>query len=76
MERTLKLIHSVSPFAAGVTDGLHHQTIGQANLLGSGAERTAEGLHLLGAENWATVDLIQTTFTKLLIPILTSWTIP
>lgn len=51
----LKPIDDLSPVLAGFIDGVHHNTIGQAEKLGGGVKRTAEGLHLTGSEDFQNV---------------------
>lgn len=70
---TLRSINDLSPILAGVVDGLHHQTIGRAERLANGLERTSEGLRLsgqeafqqVGDENWAIYEFASTTFERL-----------
>lgn len=70
----LNRVDAVSPPLAGVIDGIHHQTIRQAELVGSGVARTAEGLgangqetfQTVGAENYAVYDFLNVNVTKLI----------
>ncbi|MGH1471108.1 MAG: hypothetical protein ACRBCS_07930 [Cellvibrionaceae bacterium] len=62
----LNYADAVSPFASGVIDGIHHQTIRQGEVLGSGVERTAEGLGASGIVGVQTVGGETTLFTLLL----------
>ena len=74
----------VSPVAAGVAAGVEHQTLHQANLVGSGAVRTAEGLHLaggeafgsVGAENAALFNLVRISSRQLLNAELSTFNNP
>lgn len=51
----LKSLDNISPVLAGAVDGMHRQTIGQAERLGGGVKRTAEGLHIAGQENFRNI---------------------
>jgi len=51
----LKPIDDSSPLLAGIIDGVHHQTIGNAEKVGGGMKRTAEGLMLAGEEKFQAV---------------------
>ncbi|BFM10650.1 hypothetical protein R50072_08030 [Simiduia litorea] len=70
---TLTLLDKIDPLAAGIADGIRHQAVVQPAMLGAGIERTAEGLHLAGAEkfsqvggeNWAAIDLLTATYEAL-----------
>lgn len=65
-------IEDVSPVLAGFVDGLHSKTIGAATNVARGVERTAEGLHLtggdnfqkVGEENYSAYQLVTTSFDK------------
>ncbi|VAW59263.1 hypothetical protein MNBD_GAMMA11-2629 [hydrothermal vent metagenome] len=70
----MKSLSDTSPVAAGFVDGVKFGTVDTVSKLGAGVERTAEGLHVLGAEkftlvgdeNWAVANLVQTTYTALI----------
>jgi hypothetical protein len=51
----LKSLDNISPLLAGTVDGLYHNTVGQAERIGGGVKRTAEGLHIHGEENFQSV---------------------
>jgi hypothetical protein len=51
----LKPLDNISPLLAGIIDGVHHQTIGQAGRITGGTKRTVEGLHLSSTENFQNV---------------------
>ncbi|ACR13713.1 conserved hypothetical protein [Teredinibacter turnerae T7901] len=48
-------LDNISPALAGLVDGVQHQTFGQVDRLAGGVQRTAEGLHATGADNFAKV---------------------
>lgn len=70
----LQPLDDISPALAGFIDGAHHQTFGQIDRLAGGVQRTAEGLHATGAENfnkvgdenYATYSFVKTTLEKLI----------
>lgn len=71
---TVKLIDDAAgPVTAGLVDGAKFQTVDVADRLGKGVERTAEGLHLagankfdlVGAENMAVAGLLNSTYKAL-----------
>lgn len=51
----LKPIDTLSPVLAGAIDGVRHQTIGKAQRVAAGINRTGEGLMLSGEEAFAQV---------------------
>lgn len=51
----LRPIDDLSPAVAGAIDGIRHQTVGRAQRLAGGVERTAEGLMLNGEEDFRNV---------------------
>lgn len=51
----LKPIDDISPLLAGMIDGVRHNTVGQAERLTGGVNRTVEGLHLTGKDNFEDV---------------------
>jgi len=69
----LQPIDQVSPAIAGVVDGVRHQTVGKAQRLAGGIQRTGEGLMLnggesfqqVGDENLAAYEFATTCFEKL-----------
>lgn len=69
----LRPIDDLSPALAGAIDGIRHQTVGRAQRLAGGVERTAEGLmlngaedfHNVGDENLAAYQFATSTFEKL-----------
>ncbi len=71
---TVKAVkNTAGPTAAGLIDGAKRETVDNVSLLGSGIERTAEGLHVLGdkkfeqvgTENIALANLLATTYRAL-----------
>lgn len=78
--QTLIILNNIDPRLAGFADGVRHQTVQKIATTAAGVERTAEGLHLngsekfalVGAENWATADIITTVFTKVLATDISS----
>lgn len=69
----LQPIDGFSPTLAGVIDGIRHQTVGKAQNIAGGVERTGEGLMLdggdafqsVGDENLAAYQFATTCFEKL-----------
>ncbi|WP_027330658.1 hypothetical protein [Marinimicrobium agarilyticum] len=69
----LQPIDGLSPTLAGVIDGIRHQTVGRAQTITDGIERTGEGLMLngdeafqnVGDENLAAYQFATTCFEKL-----------
>lgn len=69
----LNNLDEISPALAGLVDGVHHRTSGQLARLAGGIERTAEGLHLnggeqfdqVGEENIAALDFAKSAFENL-----------
>lgn len=51
----LRTLDAIDPLVAGVANGVRDVTYRKANNLGHGIERSAEGLHLMGGENFRTV---------------------
>ncbi|WP_341937636.1 cellulose-binding protein [Marinimicrobium sp. C2-29] len=72
-QEALQPIDQFSPTLAGVVDGIRHQTVGRAQNLAGGIERTGEGLMLggddafqnVGEENLAAYEFATTCFEKL-----------
>ncbi|MDN3638775.1 cellulose-binding protein [Simiduia curdlanivorans] len=66
-------LDKISPVVSGIADGIKYETVDQPARLAAGIERTAEGLHLKGAEkfslvgeeNWATYGLLKSTFVAM-----------
>lgn len=71
--QALLLMDQISPTVAGIADGVQHQIYQKPKNIAYGAERTAEGLHLMGAErfsdvggeNLAILDLLETTYKNI-----------
>lgn len=72
--KILQQLSDITPVLAGVVDGVHHQTVVQAERITGGIKRTAEGLHVtgdeafhqVGDENTAAFQFAKTTFNNLL----------
>lgn len=72
-DQLLSQIEKISPALAGGIDGVHHETVQQAKLLGAGTQRTAEGLGVagkdkfstVGSENWAAYNFVRVNVDNL-----------
>lgn len=68
--QVLRTLDNVDPVLAGIVDGVRDVTYKKVNTLGHGVERTAEGLHLMGAEVFQNVGAENLAVFNSIVPLI------